>query len=35
MGGLDFFQNLEEPSPVRVDVYEEKSFLSGGMKGFK
>jgi hypothetical protein len=35
MGGLDVFQNLTENGPVRVDVYEEKSILGGGMKDLR
>ena len=32
MGGLDVLWTLTEHSPVRVDMYEEESFLGGGMK---
>jgi hypothetical protein len=35
MGGLSVFWNLTQHSPVRVDVYEEESFLGGGMKGLR
>jgi hypothetical protein len=31
IGGLHVLQNLTEHGPVRVDVYEEESFLGGGM----
>jgi hypothetical protein len=33
MGGLYIFQNLREDGPFTINVYEEKSFLGGGMKG--
>jgi hypothetical protein len=35
MDGFNVFQNLTEHSPVRVDVYEEESFLGVGMKGLR
>lgn len=31
VGDLNAFRNLTEHGPVRVDVYEEESFLGGGM----
>jgi hypothetical protein len=35
MGGLNIFRNSIEHGPVRVDLYEEESFLGGGMKGLR
>jgi hypothetical protein len=35
MGSLNAFQNLTEDCPVRVDMYEVKPFLGGGMKGLR
>ena len=34
VGALNIW-SLTEHGPVRVDVYEEESFLGGGMKGLR
>jgi hypothetical protein len=35
VGGLDVLWSLTEHGLLRVNVYEEESFLGGGMKGLR